>query len=188
MVHNVNNKTHLSINHWIDDLSNNEMPIFGQTVQDIINVSENDISSALHLGEVVLKDASMTARILKLANSVHYNTTGRKFSTISQSIMMLGFNTVRNLSLTVSLIDRLSKGTQRDQLIKQMIRSMLASVQAQEIAKQAGDSKHEEVFIAALLFNVGELAFWCFSNPSSEKLSTELNKKISLKKKQKELF
>jgi c-di-GMP-related signal transduction protein len=78
------------------------------------------VNSALQLGQVVLKDAAMTARVLKLANSAHYNTTGQKFSTISRAIMMLGFDTVRSMCLTVSLIDSLVHGIHRDQLIKQM--------------------------------------------------------------------
>ena len=49
--------------NWLSRLTDNEIPIFGRTVQDIVNVSSNQVSSAVHLGHVVLKDASMTARI-----------------------------------------------------------------------------------------------------------------------------
>jgi len=164
------------IDTWVKRLTDSQMPIFGRTVQEIVNVSEKETSSALHLGQVVLKDASMTARILKLANSAHYNMSGRKFSTISQCIMMLGFDAVRGMSLTVSLIDSLVQGVHREHLIKIMARCMHASAQAQEIAKLAGDPKHEEVFIATLLFHIGDLAFWCFSDKKGEELSVALKK------------
>ncbi|OUR81567.1 hypothetical protein A9Q82_09290 [Cycloclasticus sp. 46_120_T64] len=170
------NDSNPEIDSWVKRLTDSQMPIFGRTVQEIVNVSEKETSSALHLGQVVLKDASMTARILKLANSVHYNSSGRKFSTISQCIMMLGFDAVRGMSLTVSLIDSLVQGVHRDHLVKQMARSMHASAQAQEIARQAGDPKHEEVFIATLLFHIGDLAFWCFSDNKGDELSLALKK------------
>lgn len=170
------NETNPAIDKWIKRLTDSQMPIFGRTVQEIVSVSEKETSSALHLGQVVLKDASMTARILKLANSVHYNTSGRKFSTISQCIMMLGFDAVRGMSLTVSLIDSLVQGIHRDRLIKQMARSLHASAQAQEIARQAGDPKHEEVFIATLLYHIGDLAFWCFGDNTGEELNQALKK------------
>jgi len=116
----------------------------------------------------------MTARILKLANSVLYNTTGRKFSTITHAIMMLGFTTVKNMSLTLSLVDSIEHGTHRDNLIKQMARSIHAATQAQEMARLMQDPKHEEVFIAALLYHIGDLAYWCVADETGEALSVAL--------------
>lgn len=163
-----------SIENWIKRITESEMPIFGRTVQEIVSVSEDDVSSAIQLGEVVLKDAAMTARILKLANSVHYNATGQKFSTISRAIMMLGFDTVRSMCLTVSLIDSLVHGIHREHLIKQMARSLHAAAQAQQIALQNSTEKHEEVFIATLLYHIGDLAFWCFCSDKGDELNEAL--------------
>lgn len=161
---------------WIGRISNNEMPIFGRTVQKIMSVSQDEVSSAIQLGQVVLKDAVMTSRILKLANSAFYNTSGQKFSTISRAIMMLGFNTVKNMCLTVTLIDSLAQGIHRDYLVKEMARSLHAATQAQIIAEERGEEAPEEIFIATLLYNIGDLAFWCFSDEVGEELHKELSK------------
>lgn len=162
--------------NWIKRITESEMPIFGRTVQEVVRVSEDDVSSALQLGQVVLKDAAMTASVLKLANSAHYNATGQKFSTISRAIMMLGFDTVRSMCLTVSLIDSLVHGIHREQLITQMARSLHAAAQAQEIAKQSSAGKHEEVYIATLLIHIGDLAFWCFGDEKGIELNEALKK------------
>ncbi len=166
----MNSETKVQVDSWVKRIAESEMPIFGRTVQEVISVSEDDISSALQLGKVVLKDAAMTARVLKLANSVHYNATGHKFSTISRAIMMLGFDTVRSMCLTISLIDSLVHGIHREQLIKQMARSLHAAAQAQEIAQKCSEGKNEEVFIATLLLHIGDLAFWCFADSIGEEL------------------
>jgi HD-like signal output (HDOD) protein len=185
----VNNETKPEVDGWIKRITESEMPIFGRTVQEVVSVSENDVSSALQLGQVVLKDAAMTARVLKLANSAHYNTTGQKFSTISRAIMMLGFDTVRSMCLTVSLIDSLVHGIHREQLIKQMARSLHAAAQAQEMVKQQGDGKHEEVFIATLLLHIGDLAFWCFGGEKGDELNEALkNTKITSAEAQKKVL
>lgn len=176
----MNNTTKKDVDDWVKRITESEMPIFGRTVQEVVSVSGDGVSSALQLGQVVLKDAAMTARILKLANSVHYNATGQKFSTISRAIMMLGFDTVRSMCLTVSLIDSLVHGIHREHLITQMARSLHAAAQAQEIAKQQGDGKHEEVFIATLLLHIGDLAFWCFADEKGDELNEALkNTKIT---------
>lgn len=185
----MNNESKLSIDNWIKRITESEMPIFGRTVQEIVSVSEDDVSSAIQLGEVVLKDAAMTARILKLANSVHYNATGQKFSTISRAIMMLGFDTVRSMCLTVSLIDSLVHGIHREHLIKQMARSLHAAAQAQQMAQQNSTEKHEEIFIATLLYHIGDLAFWCFCDEKGDQLDEALkNSTITPARAQKEIL
>jgi len=185
----VNSESKPQIDNWIKQITESEMPIFGRTVQEVVSVSEDDVSSAFQLGQVVLKDAAMTARVLKLANSAHYNATGQKFSTISRAIMMLGFDTVRSMCLTVSLVDSLVHGIHREQLIKQMARSLHAAAQAQQIARQHSEGKHEEVFIATLLLHIGELAFWCFGDKKGEELNEALkNEKISPAQAQKEVL
>jgi HD-like signal output (HDOD) protein len=150
------------------------MPIFGRTVQEVISVSEDDDASASQLGQVVLKDAAMTSRVLKLANSSYYNPGRQHFSTISRAIMMLGFDTVRSMCLTVALIDSLVQGIHREHLVKEMARSLHAASQAQLIAKQRGDSNPEEVFISTLLFHIGDLAFWCFAGEEGEALDAAM--------------
>ena len=151
-----------NIESWVRHITDEQMPIFGRTVQEVVSISEDDASSAAQLGQVVLKDASMTSRILKLANSTHYNPTGQQFSTISRAIMMLGFDAVRNMCLTVSLIDSLVQGTNKEHLVREVARSLHAATQAKMIAEARGEKNVEEIYISTLLLNVGELAFWCF--------------------------
>lgn len=162
------------IRSWIRRITDNEMPIFGRTVQEVVSVSEDDESSAAQLGQVVLKDAAMTSRVLKLANSIYYNRSGQKFSTISRAIMMLGFDTVRSMCLTVALIDSLVQGTHREHLVREMARSLHAATQARMIATERQDQEPEEVFISTLLLHIGDLAFWCFSNEEGEQLDAAL--------------
>lgn len=163
-----------NIQSWIRRITDNEMPIFGRTVQEVISVSEDDDASAAQLGQVVLKDAAMTSRVLKLANSSYYNPGRQRFSTISRAIMMLGFDTVRSMCLTVALIDSLVQGAHREHLVREMARSLHAATQAQKIARQRKDPNPEELFISALLFHIGDLAFWCFAGKEGDKLDALL--------------
>jgi len=153
-----------SIQSWIKRITDNEMPIFGRTVQEVVSVSQEDETSASQLSQVVLKDAAMTSRILKLANSVYYKRGNQTFSTISRAIMLLGFDTVRSMCLTVALIDGLEQGNNRKHLVREMARSLHAATQARIIASERGDESPEEIYISTLLYHVGDLAFWCFCN------------------------
>lgn len=163
------------LNAWIRRITDNEMPIFGRTVQEVVSVSEDNDTSAAQLGQVVLKDPAMTSRVLKLANSTYYNPGRQRMSTISRAIMMLGFDTVRSMCLTVSLIDSLVKAEHRKHLEREMARSLHAATQAQQLAVQCKDSNPEELFICALLYHIGDLAFWCFAGEEGDALSRALD-------------
>jgi HD-like signal output (HDOD) protein len=153
-----------NIESWIKRITDNEMPIFGRTVQEIVSVSQDDKKSATQLSQVVLKDAAMTSRVLKLANSVHYKRGENNFNTISSAITLLGFDTVRSMCLTVALIDGLEQGNSRKHLVREMARSLHAATQARILAIESNDSSPVEVYITTLLYHIGDLAFWCFCN------------------------
>ncbi|MDH5784359.1 MAG: HDOD domain-containing protein [Chromatiales bacterium] len=159
-----------SLEQWVSLICNREMPIFGQTVQSVISVAEDDDAPAAKLAGVVLKDASMTARVLKLANSVHYNPQRTPMSTISRAVIVLGFKTVRNMCLSISLVDAFVKGNARDRLTHSLGQAIHAAVQARSIACERKDDSPEEVFIATLLYHIGDMAFWCFSGEAGDEL------------------
>jgi HD-like signal output (HDOD) protein len=129
------------------------------------------------LASVILQDASMTARLLKLANSIVYNPCATGISTITRAVIVLGFNAVRNMCLTLTLVDDLVKGSAKEHLERELARAMHAATQARALAAARGDKSPEEVFIATLLYRIGELAFWCFGTDDQrdrvERLATQ---------------
>ena len=85
---------------WVNRLSKQEMPIFARTAQHITNVVARDVSSVAELSRGILQDASMTARLLRMANSAYYNPHSHSINTITRAVMVLGFETVRSMCLS----------------------------------------------------------------------------------------
>lgn len=160
---------------WVRHIRDQEMPIFGHTVQQVVNVSEDQEAPASRLARVILQDASMTARILKVANSPYYNPRRQRISTVSRAVVILGFDTVRAMCLTITLVDSFVQGEPREQLIRELARAIHAAVQARTVALERGDDSPEEVFVATLLYHLGDLAFWCFGGDHAQRLA-ELRK------------
>lgn len=163
-----------SLEEWVRRISDEEMPIFGHTVQQVVSVSEDDDAPAAELARVILQDASMTARVLKLANSVYYNPHSQQISTVSRALVVLGFNTVRSMCLSIALVDSFVQGAPRERLTRELARAIHAAVQARTVAIAREDSSPEEVFIASLLYHLGDLAFWCFSGEAGDQLDALL--------------
>lgn len=167
----MSDKNGKSLEDWIGGIQDKEMPIFGKTVQSIVNVSEDDLAPASKLAKVVLQDASMTARVLKLVNSIYYNPGNNPIGTVSRAVVVMGFHTIRNICLSISLVDSVVGGANKDQLTLELARAIHAAVQARELAVQMRDGAPEEVFVAALLHNIGDMAFWCFGGKDCERLA-----------------
>jgi HD-like signal output (HDOD) protein len=159
---------------WIDRLNEAELPALAAVVQDLHRMAREDTSSVQQLADVLLRDATLTSRVLKVANSVYYNPSLEPIRTISRAIVLIGFENVRLIGLSVSLIDSLLAGAPREQLPQLLARSFHAAVQARNIAGYLMARSQEEVFIAALLHNIGELAFWGCGDEQADELAALL--------------
>lgn len=159
-----------NLESWIHRISDQEIPIFKNTVNAVSEVTRDDETSASDLAQVVLQDASLTARILKIANSVIYNPSKVQINTISRAVFFVGFNTIRTLSLSLAIIDALLKSGPREHVQSIMAQSLHAAVQAKAFAEARNDESPEEVFIASLLYRLGEMAFWCVAGKEGEEI------------------
>lgn len=155
---------------WIDRLNQSELPALAAVVQDLQRLTEQELASVQQLADVLLRDAALTSKVLRVGNSSYYNPSQETIKTISRAIVMIGFDNVRLISLSVSLIDGLLDRAPRQQLQELLARSFHAAVQARNIAGYVLTKREEEVFIAALLHDVGELAFWGCGGEQADEL------------------
>ncbi|MBV1877104.1 MAG: HDOD domain-containing protein [Pseudomonadales bacterium] len=147
---------------WLMRLSEQELPAFAHTARSLAYVSRNEDSSANDLSNVILHDSAMTARILRIANSFHYNPTGGAIETVSYAIVVLGFEQVRSLALTISMIDTVLGADAQSEVKREMVCAYHAAIQAQRLAKVTQPENLEATYIGALLHRLGPIMFWCF--------------------------
>jgi HD-like signal output (HDOD) protein len=161
---------------WVNRLSKQDIPIFARTAEHVSRVAARDQSSVDELSRGILQDAAMTARLLRMANSAYYNPHSHNINTITRAVMILGFETVRSLCLSFTLIETILKGAQRERAYQEMARSFHAAVQAKRLGILAHDESPEELFIATLLYRLGHIAFWCFGGDSADQLEEAMLK------------
>lgn len=162
------------LDYWIERLSEAELPALAAVVQDLQQLAAQDQSSVRQLADVLLRDASLTSQVLRVANSVYYNPSLESIRTISRAIVLIGFENVRLIGLSACLIDQLLGKEPREQLLELLARAFHAAVQARNLAGLVLAREQEEVFISALLYNVGELAFWAAGGEQADALSALL--------------
>ena len=86
------------------------LPTLPVIVSRVLEVADDSGSSANELADIVSKDMSVSAKVLNLANSAFYGFS-RRITTIPQAVVVLGFDTVRSLALSVSVFETLKQTT-----------------------------------------------------------------------------
>jgi len=147
------------------------LPVFNKTVQSVVNVTRSDRSSASELTSVILNDPNMTAHVLHVANRIPYNPSVNAIATVSQAVLLLGFETISRLALTKAFIDSLLKGKAQQYLLDLISQSLHAAVQAHAMALVRKEESPEDVFVATLLKRIGDIALWSLSPERSERVA-----------------
>lgn len=160
---------------WVDYLSQVELPVLAQTLKEISELTGSSNSTVNQLADVILKDADLTSQVLRLSNTVFYNQSRLPVSTVSRAITLIGFETVRAMAISSLVIDSLLTKNPRIHLLRCLARALHAAVQARCLLTEGNHDKREEVFIGALLSNIGEMAFWACRTPQADQLDDAFN-------------
>ncbi len=175
------------IDKWREYLGGTRLPVFSRTVRDVRKVATSHFSSANDLSDVIGHDASMAARVIQIANSPLFNLQNREIDTISAAVVMVGFDAVREIAITVGVIEEMLKGSQHHRIGRHMARAFHAAAQARSFARLQSD-RPDEVFVAALLRHVGEMAFWSRADREAHAIEKRLLSGMEATKAEKEVL
>ena len=149
-----------ALTHWVERIQHTNIRSFSGTLHDIARIASSEKSSASDLAHVILRDPALTARLLRVANNVLVNPGGRTINTVSRAVVVLGFSAVHQMSLSIAIIESLPRGSYRKRLVRELALCFHAATQAGALAGLCGDRAPEEIFVAGLLYRLGEIAFW----------------------------
>ncbi|MHC1726413.1 MAG: HDOD domain-containing protein [Syntrophobacteraceae bacterium] len=166
------------IDIWVQRLTHEDMPLFTRTVHCVAGLASEEDSSFSELTWAILQDPTLTAAILKLSNSMYYNPYFKRINTISRAVMRLGFDLIKGMCLSIALVETVLSSLHRERVAIEIARAFHAASQAKNLALRCNVSLPEEVFIAALLSRIGQIAFWCFAGEYGEKLECALKTSV----------
>lgn len=135
-----------------------DLPALPNITSEIMRLTENPDSTVQDIENVIMKDQSLTARILRLANSAYYGYP-RRISTISEASVLLGFQAIRSITLTASVGGLLMKevpgyGLEENELWRQ---SQSCAIISRHIAKKIRFPKIDQAYVAGLLRDIGKV-------------------------------
>lgn len=146
-----------------------DFPALSEAIGDINRIASSDREGVNELSNHILRDFALTNKLLKLANVAVYNQVGGgSISTISRAVVVLGFDAVRSIALSLILFDNLEDKAHAQLLKEEFVKVLYAGMLAREMAGRAQVKDVEEAFIGAMLHNLGRmLAMFYFPEESA---------------------
>lgn len=134
-----------------------DFPALSQAISAINKITDADAESLHVLSSTILKDFSLTNKLLRLVNSATYGQFGGTISTISRAVIILGFETIRNLAITLILFEHLQNKSQAVHLRDEIILAFFGGLTARMVDQKLGGRVQEESFICAVFHNLGRM-------------------------------
>ena len=137
-----------------ESVSLHTLPVVVLEANRIIN---DPASSAQDVANLIANDPALAERVLRLSNSAFYGFQ-KRIGNITQAIVILGFQAVKNLMITVTVIDSFQKD-QNDSTDYPAFwaHSVCTAIAANKLASLSKCSETEEAYISGLLHDVGKI-------------------------------
>jgi len=135
------------------------VPPFCKHAGDVLTRTLDPDSNSTDLERIVLKDLGLVSLLLRVANSARYNRSGRPVMSVAHAIILLGWDTVRNLVSTVRYVEYFAgRGAGAREVL---MLSVISAVHCRDIAAVVGYPAPEEAHITGLFRNLGEIVICC---------------------------
>lgn len=134
-----------------------EIPTLPSIATAIMEKTLDSKVSARQIAEMVERDQALSVKVLRVANSPFYRRI-KEISTIRGAVMLLGFNVLKSIVLSISVINLFNeKNKCALDFYKFWQHSIACAVCAKNIATKIFPSSAEDAFVAGLLHDLGKV-------------------------------
>ena len=135
-----------------DDLPT--LPGIAIKILEAVQKKDPDIDE---IGKIISTDPPLTVKVLKIVNSSFYSLP-TKITSVSHAIKMLGINSVKNVALSFSLVNKfnskVSKTLDHTRFWKE---SLIGAIAAKLLGEKLFRGFSGDIFFLGLLQNIGTL-------------------------------
>jgi putative nucleotidyltransferase with HDIG domain len=135
-----------------------DVPALPHVVTKVMDLSQDPNASAQDVSRVLEQDQSMTARVLRLANSAFYGFP-RRISSVTDATIYLGFKTLQSILMAASvssLMSREMKGYALDEGVLWR-HSQTVAFASRLLARKAKFPYVDMAYTAGLLHDIGKI-------------------------------
>jgi HD-like signal output (HDOD) protein len=165
------NSGQLHIADWIDKISTKGLPALRSTILAVSKLDDKDEMSIEQLANFIGQDPNLVFNILRRTQGAYQNPFQARINTVKRSIVLLGFNEIKSICLSLALFEDLNTSEYRKEYLSEIGVAFHAAIQAKRIALENKQNNTEEIFIATLLSKIGNFSFWSLGGEYIEKMA-----------------
>ena len=132
-----------------------DFPALSDSVVRIQKVAASETGSLSSLADEILKDVALTNKLLRMVNTAQFSASGGAVSTVSRAVALIGFAGIRNMALSLVLLEHMRDKHHAAQLKEEFVRALLAGTLAGELTLNAREG--EEAFLGSMFQSLGRL-------------------------------
>lgn len=134
-----------------------DMPALPTVVARLTRLISDPRTTASDINAALSSDPGLVTKILKLVNSSYYGFS-RRITTITNAVVILGFNQVRNLALSAFIFDAFASSHEGSSFdVNGFWRHSIGSAFfAAQLARSLDPKLEEDAFICGLLHDLGK--------------------------------
>lgn len=137
---------------------NGDLPVFNASISRVRKISSDPNSHAMALAQTIMKDVNLSTKVLRIANSSSYNRGQGKIGSLSRGVILLGFDTIKSLCMTLKMIESFQDNHPLIGMKQIVARAYLTAGFVREVAVSAGSAKDaEEIYLCGLFRELGEI-------------------------------
>lgn len=143
-----------------------ELPTLQQVAVRLLQIIDDPKSTVQDVNRVVTQDPALASKILKLVNSA-YLGLANKVSSLSQAIVLLGFNMIKGMALSISVFDVLTETLPGDEKFRRdfWLHSITTASLCRQVAQTMKKDMDEEVaFVLGLLHDIGKMVLDAYAH------------------------
>jgi serine/threonine protein kinase len=134
-----------------------DFPALSAGIAMVNRAADSDSERVTELSNAILRDFALTNKLLRLVNTAHYGQYSGTIGTISRAVVILGFENVRQVAVTLLLLEHLQNKSQAADLRDEMLASYFCGLLGRELVRKAGLHDAEEAFVCSMFHALGRL-------------------------------
>lgn len=133
-----------------------DIPTLPAVLVQVWDLTSKEDTSAVDLGRAIGADPGLTGALLRLANSAYFGFP-RKVSTVTQAVVILGFDTVKSLAMGASVFRALHSESGRIDPGAFFHHSLMTAMSARLVMERRHPSHAATAFSGGILHDLGKL-------------------------------
>jgi len=133
-----------------------DFPALSDSVTRIQRVTASEKESLQALSSEILKDVALTQKLLRLVNTAHFRHVGAgEIATVSRATALIGFAGIRNMALSVVLLEHMKDQTHAQRMKELFLQALLTGTLVDQLSPTTRE--REEAFLGGMMSHLGRM-------------------------------